>query len=375
MSRSRDIANLLGAGSVILSGAPSALDTLDELAAALGDDANYASTVTTALNNRVLKTGGDTITVSSGTTVPLTIQNNGTGNSFVVNDEASDANPFVINSSGNVGIGTANPSNRLEVATPSGDSVILSTGPSTSAGYIAANGNGRSGLTGAVNLISYSSGVAELTNRSNAALVFGTNNTERMRIDASGNVQLSSAGTQITNSAGRPILKQSGSVLQTQYVSSGTRTTVNSTSFTEPSTAYRVDITPNSTSSYIVLYYYIPLNPGGSYASNTIFSIRAFRSVGGSKTYSLTSAGTTNGSRNVMSGITFRPPGYDMNDPTTQNFIVVDAPATTSTCTYGFEIMRETGGTGTLSIGYSTNDSSIWGFDTDIVIVAQEIAQ
>lgn len=40
-------AEILGAG------VPSALDTLDELAAALGDDANFASTVTTALGNRV----------------------------------------------------------------------------------------------------------------------------------------------------------------------------------------------------------------------------------------------------------------------------------------------------------------------------------
>lgn len=37
----------------VTNGAPSALDTLDELAAALGDDANFASTVTTALSNRV----------------------------------------------------------------------------------------------------------------------------------------------------------------------------------------------------------------------------------------------------------------------------------------------------------------------------------
>lgn len=34
-------------------GVPAALDTLDELAAALGDDANFASTITTALGNRV----------------------------------------------------------------------------------------------------------------------------------------------------------------------------------------------------------------------------------------------------------------------------------------------------------------------------------
>jgi len=40
-------AEILGAG------VPAALDTLDELAAALGDDANYAATTTTALGNRV----------------------------------------------------------------------------------------------------------------------------------------------------------------------------------------------------------------------------------------------------------------------------------------------------------------------------------
>lgn len=39
--------------SALTAGAPTALDTLDELAAALGDDANFAATVTTALGNRV----------------------------------------------------------------------------------------------------------------------------------------------------------------------------------------------------------------------------------------------------------------------------------------------------------------------------------
>ena len=56
MSRSRDIANLLGAGSVILDGAPSALDTLNELAAALGDDENFASTITTSISNHTSST-------------------------------------------------------------------------------------------------------------------------------------------------------------------------------------------------------------------------------------------------------------------------------------------------------------------------------
>lgn len=39
--------------AALTAGAPGALDTIDELAAALGDDANFAATVTTALGNRV----------------------------------------------------------------------------------------------------------------------------------------------------------------------------------------------------------------------------------------------------------------------------------------------------------------------------------
>lgn len=47
---------LLGAST------PAALDTLDELAAALGDDANFAATTTTALGNRVRYDAAQTLT-------------------------------------------------------------------------------------------------------------------------------------------------------------------------------------------------------------------------------------------------------------------------------------------------------------------------
>ena len=51
---------------------------------------------------------------ASGTNV-LSITNTGTGNSFVVNDQASDSSPFVIDASGNVGIGTITPTQALDV--------------------------------------------------------------------------------------------------------------------------------------------------------------------------------------------------------------------------------------------------------------------
>lgn len=49
-AKSEAIADATSQVNALLAGAPEALDTLDELAAALGDDANFASTVTTSLS-------------------------------------------------------------------------------------------------------------------------------------------------------------------------------------------------------------------------------------------------------------------------------------------------------------------------------------
>jgi hypothetical protein len=52
-SSQKTLDEITDAVNALVNGAPGALDTLDELAAALGDDGNYAATVTTALNARV----------------------------------------------------------------------------------------------------------------------------------------------------------------------------------------------------------------------------------------------------------------------------------------------------------------------------------
>lgn len=69
----------------------------------------------TSIADKVSKSGGDTITVTTGSTVPLTIQNNGTGASLVVNDQGSDTTPFVIDASGNVGVGKSSPATAVDV--------------------------------------------------------------------------------------------------------------------------------------------------------------------------------------------------------------------------------------------------------------------
>ena len=52
-AKSEAIADATARVNAVIASAPAALDTLDELAAALGDDANYAATITTALAGKV----------------------------------------------------------------------------------------------------------------------------------------------------------------------------------------------------------------------------------------------------------------------------------------------------------------------------------
>jgi len=55
----------------VVGAAPGALDTLDELALALGDDSNFATTVTNSLAGKVSTSGGSTITASGAGVIPL----------------------------------------------------------------------------------------------------------------------------------------------------------------------------------------------------------------------------------------------------------------------------------------------------------------
>lgn len=91
-AKSEAIADATSQVNAIIDSAPSALNTLNELAAALGDDANFASTVTTALDGKVAsfteinqKTSAYTtvlsdrdklVEVSSGSGVTVTIPTN-----------------------------------------------------------------------------------------------------------------------------------------------------------------------------------------------------------------------------------------------------------------------------------------------------------
>jgi hypothetical protein len=108
------------AAANLIDSAPSTLDTLNELAAALGDDPNFATTVTNSLAGKV-ENSGDTITGPlavdvDSTDVALRVTQTGSGDALVVEDSASpDSTPFVVTNTGNVGIGTSSPQRLLHV--------------------------------------------------------------------------------------------------------------------------------------------------------------------------------------------------------------------------------------------------------------------
>jgi hypothetical protein len=82
------------------------------------DDADAATARTTLSVQPTASpafTGAATF-ANTGDVVPLTVTNAGTANSFVVNDASGDTSPFVIDASGQVGIGTSAPQRKLHIA-------------------------------------------------------------------------------------------------------------------------------------------------------------------------------------------------------------------------------------------------------------------
>jgi hypothetical protein len=74
-----------------------------------------AVTGTIAVAGGITTSAANTFTVASGSTVPLTVTNGGTGLSFRVNDVSGDTSPFVVDAVGNVGVQNQSPAYALDV--------------------------------------------------------------------------------------------------------------------------------------------------------------------------------------------------------------------------------------------------------------------
>lgn len=116
--------------------------------------------------------------ISEDVTIAVNSNNNavhitqgGGGNALLVSDEDGDSSPFVITSAGDVGIGTQLPTTKLHVA-----------------GNVAINGN--------ISILKSDGTVkASITSPEENSIAFSTALTERIRIDASGNVGIGTTNT------------------------------------------------------------------------------------------------------------------------------------------------------------------------------------
>jgi len=129
--------------------------------------------------------------------------------------QTANTTRLTINSSGDVGIGTTSPSYKLDIA--SGVPLRVASPVGNAAGFEFC-GNGNTYGTTSMFVGQGSASIAFVYQRANEAMAFGTNNTERMRIDSSGNVGI---GTASPNGDGTA-LHINGSSFATLHLTNGT---------------------------------------------------------------------------------------------------------------------------------------------------------
>lgn len=130
----------------------------------------------------------------------LTVDNLGTGNSFVVNDQGSDTTPFVIDNAGQVGVGTGTPGSALDVIGASRASTYFagSSGNTNLRATGTASGNGNTASIYFQNSSGTTKGRVDTTN---TQTVGGTGNDGACSVSGSTNVQTGSCAGRATADA------------------------------------------------------------------------------------------------------------------------------------------------------------------------------
>ena len=133
---------------------------------------------------------GETVIATASSGNSLRITNTGSGNSLLVEDSAStDSTPFVITAAGDVGVGTASPSSKLEVAGALSLTSVALPAAGTARLYSRNTDNCLYIQTGSGNTLYLLEGSQNTMYAASPTLhSWAINNSEKMRLNSSGNV-------------------------------------------------------------------------------------------------------------------------------------------------------------------------------------------
>ena len=174
----------------------------------------------------------------------------------------------------------------------------------------------------------------------------------------------------LTDVAGQElIVKDKGNVIQTVVVKTDTTASLNTTSFTEASTDYRVSITPINAANRIFLTMYTSGTMNGS--NNTVFMTQIMKFTSGSAEAITSTA--PDGTRHRADYVARPSNGQDANDTYFMRMLGFDDPASTSQQTYGFRYRRENGGSGSIFFGQSEDANVSYSSRTPVILLAQEV--
>eukprot|EP01084_Bolivina_argentea_P224175 379152_1 len=167
-----------------------------------------------------------------------------------------------------------------------------------------------------------------------------------------------------------------GVVVQMQHIISHTKVTSASSGWTEPSSDYRLSITPKFVDSEIILtynFYFCVATAGGRFP---IFS--AAKSMDSGATFqrdTITSTGLTYGTRTPTSGMGVRTLVDYSYTGQLGHFVVYDYPNTTQQIIYTLQVYQSTSaGIGTIRMGYGDYDTE-YSPTQPVMLIAMEIKQ
>ena len=230
MTRAADLAKLIAGGGTITVADNSDTLTLESTDAdanvgpVLNLHRNSASPADGDLTGRIVfkadDDAGNAATFARIEATAVDVSNGGEDGRldfFTAKDDAFNAAVSILGT--DVGIGTSSPATKLSlVSDGAGGDIHVKNGSGQNALLELAGNNNTCGSTSML-LGQTSDGTANLFNRANGNLVIGTNNTERMRIDSSGNLLVATTDANPGNNSGGSdvgvVLDTNGKVLAT----------------------------------------------------------------------------------------------------------------------------------------------------------------